>query len=218
MGLPARKRDQRYTYADYKTWIDDERWELINGEAWNMSSGRIGEQQACLRPAPAPSRKHQWLVMELGRHLSNLLLGKRCQIYPAPFDVFFPENSNQLEDEIHTIVQPDLTVVCDHKKLNDKGCFGAPDLVVEILSPYTSRRDLDDKFHLYENSGVKEYWVVDPGSRSIHFFSLNEDNKYGDGEVFVEKGELKSTVLDGFSIDLSEIFSGMDVQIIPDEV
>lgn len=197
MGLPARKLDRQYTYADYKTWPEDERWELINGVAWNMS--------------PAPSRSHQWLVMELGRQIANFLKGKTCQVYPAPFDVFFPEDPDQPEDDVCTIVQPDLTVICDSKKLTEKGCFGAPDLVVEILSPYTSRKDLDEKFHLYENSGVLEYWVVDLGYGSIQAFRLSEDGCYGDGEVFVREGKLTSKVLDGFLIDLSDLFSGPGV-------
>ena len=194
MGLAAHKLDRHYTYADYKTWPEDERWELIDGVAWNMS--------------PAPSRSHQWLLMELGAQIRNFLEEKTYQVYPAPFDVFFPEDPDQPEDDVCTIVQPDLTVICDLKKLTEKGCFGAPDLVVEILSPYTSRRDLDEKFHLYESSGVLEYWVVDPGYGSIQAFRLSEDGCYGDGEVFVREGKLTSKVLDGFLIDLSDLFSG----------
>lgn len=193
MVLPARKFDEHYTYADYKKWPEDERWELIDGVAWNMS--------------PAPSRRHQWLVMELGRQIANFLMGKTCHVYPAPFDVFFPENQDQLEDNICTIVQPDLTVICDLKKLTKKGCFGTPDLVVEILSPYTSRKDQDDKFHLYEGFGVLEYWVVDPGFGSIQAFMLSEDGCYGDGELFIREGVLKSKVLDGLAIKLSDLFS-----------
>ncbi len=192
MALPARKFDEHYTYADYKIWPEDERWELINGVAWNMS--------------PAPSRRHQWLVMELGTKIRNFLDGKTCQVYSAPFDVFFPEDQDQPEDDVCTVVQPDLTVICDLQKLTKKGCFGAPDFVVEILSPYTSRKDLDEKFHLYESSGVLEYWVVDPGFGSIQAFMISEDGCYGDGELFVREGALKSKVLDGLVIKLSDLF------------
>lgn len=196
MGEPARRLDGKYTYADYKNWSNDERWEIIAGEAWDMS--------------PAPSRKHQWLVMELGTRFNYFLRNRKCQIYPAPFDVFFPDEENELEDSINTIVQPDLTLICDKNKLIDKGCFGAPDLVVEILSPYTSKKDLDEKFHLYEKSGVKEYWVVDPGSSSIQVFTLDENLRYKDGKVFVHEGELKTKLLEGFSIDLHDLFSKMN--------
>jgi Uma2 family endonuclease len=192
-ALPARKLDQHYTYADYKIWPEDERWELIDGVAWNMS--------------PAPSRIHQWLVMELGSKIRNFLDEKTWQVYSAPFDVFFPEDPDQLEDNVCTVVQPDLTIICDHKKLTKKGCFGAPELVIEILSPYTSKKDLNEKFNLYESSGVLEYWVIDPGYNSIQSFTLDRDGNYGDGEVFVGEGNLVSKVLDGFIINLSDLFS-----------
>ncbi len=192
MGYPARKLDHNYTYNDYKSWNEDERWELICGEAWNMS--------------PAPSRKHQWILMELARQVSNFLNGKPCQVYPAPFDVFFPDEIGQTEDGISTIVQPDISVVCDLTKLTKKGCLGAPDLVVEILSPYTSKRDLNEKFHLYEESGVLEYWIVDPGSDFIQVFSLGDNSCFGRGKIFVSEGVMQSTVLKGFSLDISELF------------
>lgn len=154
-GLPARKMERPYTFADYKNWPADEKWELIGGVAWNMS--------------PAPSRKHQWVVMELGSLIRNFLKGKSCQVYPAPFDVYFYE-SGQEESEINNIVQPDLVVVCSKEKLERRGCFGSPDLVVEILSPWTNKKDLNEKFNLYEQYGVREYWVLDPGFETLQIY------------------------------------------------
>ena len=192
MGLPARKYDRTYTYGDYKTWSDDERWELIDGVAWNMS--------------PAPSRTHQAISAELVRQLGNYLLGNPCEMYAAPFDVFFPESSTQAEDDVTTVVQPDITVVCDQAKLVEKGCFGAPDLVVEILSPYTSKKDLKEKFDLYERSAVREYWVVDPGGAYVHIYRLDENGTYGEPDILVHEGLATSNVLPGFSFDIAEIF------------
>lgn len=197
MGLPARRIVGNYTYADYKIWNHGERWEIISGEAWDMS--------------PAPSRNHQWLVMEMGRQFANYLQDKSCQIYPAPFDVFFADENNQAMDKINNIVQPDLTLVCDKKKLNDRGCMGSPDLVIEILSPYTSKKDLDEKFHLYERSGVEEYWVVDPGSCSLQAYSLDESGKYINDIVFVHEGIIRTKFLKDFSINLADLFSRMSM-------
>ena len=118
MGDPARKFDQHYTYADYKTWPEDERWELIDGVAWNMG--------------PAPARKHQGISTNILRELSNYLKDKNCNIYGAPFDVRLPDGS-QNDDAVDTVVQPDISVFCDEKRLDDRGAVGAPDLVVEIL-------------------------------------------------------------------------------------
>jgi len=192
MGVPQRKTDQLYTYADYAGWPEDERWELIDGVAWNMS--------------PAPARKHQGISGELFGLLRDYLKGKKCRLYAAPFDVFFPEYPGQPIDEVSTVVQPDLSVICDPEKLIDKGCFGAPDLVVEILSPYTSRKDLNEKFRLYESRGVREYWVLYPDSRSVCVYRMTPGGTFNDGTILENRGTAASGCLPGFSVDVKELF------------
>jgi Uma2 family endonuclease len=158
MGLPERKTDQKFTYRDYKSWPEHERWELIDGIAYDMS--------------PAPSSRHQWISSELARKIGNHLENKSCKTFSAPFDVMLPISPIQDDNMIDTIVQPDISVICDSTKIIEKGCLGVPDLIVEILSPSTSKKDLNEKFGLYEKHGVKEYWVVDPGNKYIRIFHL----------------------------------------------
>lgn len=131
MGIPLRKTDKCYTYGEYKHWPEDERWELIEGVAWNMS--------------PAPSRKHQKLSILLSTRISNYLEGKDCEIYYAPFDVLLPDLVEQKEDDVTTVVQPDISVICEKNKLTDKGCTGAPDWIIKILSPLHFQERPGDK-------------------------------------------------------------------------
>ena len=194
MGLPVRKEDAHYTYRDYKAWPDDERWELIDGVAYAMSG---------------PSRIHQSLSMELGVRFSLFLKGKPCRVFAAPFDVFFPRLNEQNEDDVDTVVQPDLLVACDKTKIRENGIWGAPDLVVEILSPSTSRKDLREKYDLYQRSGVKEYWAFDPPGRWAQQYILGTDGRYAPEVVFVQTGTLVSAVLPGLEIDLSTIWSDL---------
>lgn len=145
-------QDPRFTYGDYRLWAGDERWELIDGQAYLMS--------------PAPSRRHQKALMGLALQIGNALEESPCEVYPAPFDVRLPER-DEVNDEVRTVVQPDLVVVCDPAKLDDAGCRGAPDWVIEILSPATTARDRVEKRDLYEKHGVGEYWVLDPNSGGL---------------------------------------------------
>ena len=177
-GLPAKKLDQVYTYKDYASWPNDERWELIDGVAWNMSQ--------------APVRRHQKILGNLHMTFREYFEEKPCEVYLAPFDVFFPSGKDEEMNDVTTVVQPDLSVICDREKLVDKGCFGPPDLVVEILSPYTSKKDLNEKFRLFERSGVYEYWVIDPGNKYIRVFKLQQSGEYDPGEVF-EAGDTASS-------------------------
>lgn len=142
----------RFTYGDYVKWQGDERWELIGGEVYLMS--------------PAPSRAHQAILAQLTFQAQSYFDDKPCQVYFAPFDVRFPESAEP-DDEIDTVLQPDLVVICDADKLDDAGARGAPDWVVEILSPSTTGRDRVAKRAVYERHGVREYWVVDPTSRVV---------------------------------------------------
>lgn len=191
MALPMRKTNDHFHYADYKNWPVDERWELIDGVAWNMS--------------PAPAARHQDMLANLITEFRNYLKGKRCKAHIAPFDVFFPAFAGQDEDDVDTIVQPDLIVVCDPKKLENNGCKGAPDICVEILSPYTSKKDLNEKFNLYERSGVKEYWILHPALGYAHIYKLEDNGKYGDPLIVENEGLLKSSVLEGLELDLKHI-------------
>lgn len=195
MGLPLIKNEKHYNYGMYKSWPEDERWELIHGIAYNMCA--------------APSRKHQGLLAWLSTQIYNFLTDKKCQMYFAPFDVRLPE-SDESDDDIDTVVQPDIVVYCDNKKLDNAGAKGAPDLAVEILSPSTSRKDLSVKFELYEMHSVKEYWVIDPIGEWIQIFTLGDDGKYDEGQLFEKKGIFPSRILSGFKLDIQEMFDSLN--------
>lgn len=192
MGLAVRKKEERFTYGDYLNWPDEERWELIDGVAYDMS--------------PAPLRRHQGIIRELSRQISNYLLDKSCQMYFAPFDVRLPE-ADESDEEIKTVVQPDIVVVCDDKKLDDKGCKGAPDIVIEILSPYTAKKDLITKYRLYERHKVKQYWIFDPATEEVVIFKLKND-KYENPEEYNKKDKIKVDIFTDLEIDLNTIFEG----------
>ncbi len=182
---------KKYTYADYLTWRFKERVELIKGKLFKMS--------------PAPNRRHQRIVLDIAVAFVNFLRSqKSCQVFDAPFDVRLPVPKNS--DKDYTVVQPDITVVCDESKLDEQGCNGAPDLVVEVLSPGNTQKEMRDKFEVYQNSGVREYWLVDPQRESIFIYGLNEDGKYITGHPYVTGMKVKSNVLPGFVLDTSEIF------------
>lgn len=188
MPLP---KEKRYTLADALTWDESERIELIYGDPVMM--------------AP-PTRAHQKAVSELNRQLGNYLQGKKCEVYPAPFAVRLFEQSGDYPEDVDTMVEPDITVVCDPDKLDDIGCKGAPDLVMEILSPTTQRHDKFTKFNLYQRAGVQEYWIVDPASKSVQVFVL--DGKYYVAKDFGAVGDkIKVNVLENCTIDLSQVLS-----------
>jgi len=191
MALPQLKKGTNFTYGDYVNWPEDERWELIDGYAYNMS--------------PAPSRRHQKISRDLEFQIVNFLVDKPCEVYDAPFDVRLPEADEQDED-IETVVQPDIVVVCDKSKLDDKGCRGAPDLIIEILSPFTAPKDMKIKLSLYEKHGVKEYWVVHPIDNIVMVFKLGKNKKYGKPEVYTEEDKIKTAILEGLEIELSKVF------------
>jgi Uma2 family endonuclease len=195
VGLPAKKDDRIYRYGDYRQWPEDERWELIGGVAWNMS--------------PAPSMAHQALVTEL-LHALRAFLGKAgCRVFAAPFDVLLPDRDGQQADDVRNVVQPDVAVVCDPSRLRAYGCFGAPDLVVEILSPYTSRRDMVEKLRLYERHGVVEYWVIDPGNRYIHVYVRGSNSVYPDPQLYVGSSIIASQACPGFQLDVESFFASV---------
>ena len=191
MGLAVRRDSQTFTYGDYQKWDDGERWELINGEAYNMS--------------PAPQRLHQKILGELYLQLGTQLKGKTCEVYLPPFDVRLPLG-NEKEADIINVVQPDISVICDPKKLDKKGCLGAPDFIIEILSPGNPRRDKLEKFNLYEMVGVKEYWVISPEGQMVEAFLLGPNGTYGRPQLYTEKDTVKISVLKDIKIDLGAIF------------
>lgn len=190
MALPAKK--ERYTFADVLAWPDDERAELINGEIFLM--------------APSPSRGHQGISVELTRQFANYLEGKKCKAYHAPFDVRLFEKEGDAPEDVDTVVEPDLVVICDPSKLDDRGCKGAPDMVVEILSPSTQRHDRLVKLGLYQRAGVREYWIVSPEEQTVQVF-LRQDGSLQLNEVYDRQGVAKVNVLDGCFIELSKVFA-----------
>ena len=184
--------NKQYTFADYLTWFDDKRRELIGGFINFMS--------------PAPVRNHQKISREIFIELANYLKKNKCEVYSAPFDVRLPKNGEKEDNKIYNVVQPDIIVVCDPNKLDEKGCIGAPDLIVEILSKSTRKIDMQDKFFLYQNSGVNEYWIAYPNEKTIHKFVLNKKNKYELKGMFVEDDKISPTIFPDLKIDITEIF------------
>lgn len=192
MGYVLRKDDKKYTYKDYSAWPDDEKWELIDGTAYAMS--------------PAPSRYHQDISRELLRQFANYLLEKPCKVYSAPFDVRLPVK-NEKDEDITTVVQPDLAVVCDKDKLDDKGCKGSPTLVIEIVSPETAQKDMKEKFNLYERVGVKEYWIIQPTDKTVMVFKLESNGRYGRPGMYTDEDEVKVGILEDLAINLKQVFA-----------
>jgi Uma2 family endonuclease len=144
----------------------------------------------------------------------HTFLGKGgCRVFAAPFDVLLPVTPGQAEDDVANVVQPDLAVICDLSKLRTFGCFGAPDWVIEILSPYTSRRDMVEKHALYERSGVREFWVIDPGNRYAHVYALGGDGRYPKPRLHVGAATVKSTVFPGFEMKLEDLFAAIPAQL-----
>lgn len=188
-----------YTYADYLTWDDGRRWEIIDGVAYEKIEG----PSVASDMTPAPGRNHQLISGRLFGAIFNFLKDTNAQVYSAPFDVVF--KSNVFSQEQIVVVQPDLSIFCSDKNLDEKGATGAPDWVIEILSPYTSVYDLTTKFLLYQRNFVKEYWVVEPAKKTITAFIL-EDNKFGDGNRFMEPQQIHSFIFPDLKIDLREIF------------
>ena len=185
--------NKRYTYADYLTWLDDKRRELINGFVHLMP--------------PAPRRRHQGISSFLNYSIFNYLKNKECKIYSAPFDVRLPKKDETADEKIYTVVQPDISVICDPNKLDERGCIGAPDLIVEILSPSTAKKDMNDKFILYQESGVKEYWIVNPNDENINVFLLDTKGKYQLIGMYAGDMKIKVNIFENLEIKLEEIFN-----------
>jgi Uma2 family endonuclease len=187
--MPLLKEQEHYTYADYLSWDGKERYEIIDGEVYMM--------------AP-PSRLHQEISRELTGAFWEFLKGKPCKVYTAPFAVRLYPAADQNDD---TVVEPDIVVICDSSKLDDRGCNGPPDLIVEILSPSTGRYDRIAKFQKYREAGVREYWIVDPEEKILNAYILK--NGVYAAFVYGETESVPVTVLPGCEIDLAVVFEGL---------
>ncbi|MBO9591921.1 MAG: Uma2 family endonuclease [Niabella sp.] len=183
---------RRYSYADYFRWKFQERVELLRGWIHKMS--------------PAPGMKHQSTSLKLTLKIGNYFEGKPCNVFAAPFDVRLPDSKKQKKDElVFTVVQPDICVICDAEKIDDRGCIGAPDLVIEILSPGNTQKEMGVKFDLYEESGVKEYWLVEPQDKVILVYLL-KDGRFQGIKPFIETDEISSAVFPELKFNVRAIF------------
>jgi Uma2 family endonuclease len=180
-----------YTYADYLTWQFKERLELIKGKIFKMS--------------PAPNRFHQIVLGKLHISIMQFFDQKECQVYLAPFDVRLVKQKTK-DEKVVTVVQPDLCIVCDAAKLDDRGCMGAPDLVVEILSPGNNKKEMGIKFDLYEKNGVKEYWIIEPVEKVLFLYTL-QNGKYIGLKPFIENDKIKSPLFPKLNFMMKNIYN-----------
>ncbi len=187
----AKQTVEKYSYTDYCNW-EAGRWELIEGVEYDMT--------------PAPSRHHQEISMILSSAFFEVLKGTECKVYSAPFDVRLAATAEVKDEDVFTVVQPDISVICDHNKLDDRGCNGAPDLIIEILSPSTASKDMKVKRNIYEKFGVKEYWLVHPDEKLIMIYQIGADNQYAKAEIFSEEDIVTSTVVPTLKISLIDLF------------
>jgi len=183
--------NNRYTYTDYLTWQFKERVELLWGKIIKLSA--------------APSTQHQKVLGEFHLAIRNAIGKNKCQVFIAPFDVRLPIRE-VAGDEVENVVQPDLSIVCDAHKVDEKGCLGAPDLIVEVLSPSSSSRDSKAKLKLYEQACVPEYWVVDPHDGLVYVYVLDSNDQYKAHYPVTVEDTLESTCIPGLSIQMGDVF------------
>jgi len=184
-----------YTYADYLTWTMDEMVELIKGKVFKMNA--------------APKRVHQKVSIKIGSAFEVFLKNKKCEVYVAPFDVRLPIASRKKNADIQTVVQPDICIICDSSKLDEAGCIGAPDLIIEILSKGNNKKELKYKYEVYEESGVKEYWIIHPDEQTLLIYTL-EKGKYIPSKLFTTGDEITTPILPGFVLNLDEVFADIE--------
>lgn len=185
-------KNKIYTYADYKTFSENEPIEIIDGEIYSMD--------------PAPSRIHQKIINELSYLINHYIKSNNgpCELYTAPFDVIL-KNDNEPLDSCKNIVQPDISVICDKNKLTDKGCTGAPNMIIEIVSPYNPSNDYIKKAYLYEKYGVSEYWIVNPINKTILVYTLNENKEYSSPEMYNFTHKIKVNTFNNLEIDFNSL-------------
>ncbi len=182
-----------YTYADYLSWKIEQALEIIKGKIFKMA---------------APSVPHQRLAWKLVRIIDKHFRGHPYEAFFVPFDVrlFNKKKSAKADKDIYTVVQPDICIICDAKKIDNRGCLGAPDLMIEILSPGNSKREMKIKKELYAESGVREYWVVDPNTETIARFNLDNDGIFSNPFIFTSDEVMPSIIFSDFMLNLSELF------------
>ena len=190
--MPLSREEKKYTYADYLTYPEDERWEIINGIPY-------------LQASPAPI--HQETLMELAKQIAVYLTGKTCSIYPAPFCVRLPQGFEKDEKEVKNIVEPDISIICDKSKIDTKGCNGAPDMIIEIISPSSIKKDRFVKFNLYEKAGVKEYWIVEPDQKLVSVFLLQKNQRFSRPEMYTDEDSIYVSIFPDLIINLSTVFT-----------
>jgi Uma2 family endonuclease len=182
-----------YTYADYLGWKFQEFVELIRGKL--------------MRPMAGPSALHQRLSWRFSQAVGSFIGRGPCEAFYAPFDVRLTRDTGNGDAQIRTVVQPDIFVVCDKSKIDARGCLGAPDWIIEILSPGNSAHDTKIKFDLYEENGVREYWIVVPGLQTVQTYLLDDAGRYQLATEYAEPGPMPVATLPGLAIEWSEIFA-----------
>jgi Uma2 family endonuclease len=187
-----------YSYADYLQWQLEEAVELIKGKIFRMS--------------PAPGATHQRISGKMTHFLSNYFWQKSCEVFSAPFDVRLLDGSKSAaaNHDIFTVVQPDISIICDEAKIDEAGCLGAPDLIIEILSKGNSRKEMKHKFSLYEENGVREYWIVAPYEQFLQQFILGSDNRYHLHAICTSDDIVTSVIFPDLNIPLQEVFPDKD--------
>ena len=195
MSLAREIYDDVYHYEDILSWDERERWELIDGKAYQMA---------------APSVRHQRVSRNLFRAIDAYFRDKTCEAFYAPFDVKLFAKKEDTPDKINTVVQPDIVIVCDSEKLDRTGCRGAPDWIIEILSDSTGRRDRREKYGLYEKAGVREYWIVDPDMKVILAHNL-ENGKYHAPKAYAMtiKARVSPSIFPECVIDMTDVFENI---------
>jgi Uma2 family endonuclease len=190
--MPLPQEGKKFTYADYLTWPEGERWEIIDGVPYLQA---------------APSWQHQAISVELASQFNVYLKSKPCRVFAAPFDLCIPELDESDEEISNVISQPDIVVVCDESKLRKTGYFGIPSLVIEITSPSTARNDKLIKFNKFEKAGVKEYWIIEPDTKLVSVFILQNNNRYGRPELYTELDTVVVSIFSDLVIDLNTVFN-----------
>lgn len=185
--------DKKYSYADYLTWQFQEKLELIKGKIFKMS--------------PAPNTNHQRISRKLTGVMISAFKNHSCELFIAPFDVrLLDKKKSTLDQEIYTVIQPDLCVICDENKIDERGAIGAPDLIIEILSPGNSNKEMKYKFDLYEEAGVLEYWIVNPADKTVFIYVLKE-NQFVGMHPLIEEDSIQSKLFPDLDFKLESIFN-----------
>ncbi len=191
--MEVSREQERYSWAEYLRWPEDERYELVEGVPYAMS--------------PAPGRRHQEIGGEIFRQMANQLAGTSSRVFHAPFDV---KLSAEEADDAPTVLQPDITVTCDPSKLTRQGVSGAPDLVVEIVSPDSGLADRRRKFDLYQAYGVGEYWIVDQDESLVEVYRLDSEGRYLRAGVYGKEDRLTASVVPDLEIELAAVFGAAE--------